>query len=99
MSPQGAPVALPIPASQTVTQPITESREISNHLTEDKSIEYEKRQVAIRLLQTTSKLITGILGYSFGGIKPIFFKLLPIFAINESSEFEPNLARDCKIVL
>ena len=46
-----------------------------------------------------SKFMTGILTRRNGPPDPILFELLPLLCINESNDFEPNLARDCTISL
>merc|ERR1711894_650577 len=63
------------------------------------SEEFGKRQVAIRMLQTVSKFLAGILTRAFNGPKPEYYKLLPMLCTNESNDFEPNLARDCAVTL
>ena len=60
---------------------------------DEKAVEYEKRQVAIRLLQTVSKFLAGSLHRAFNGVKPECFQLLEVLCINESNELEPSLAR------
>lgn len=67
--------------------------------TVDISEEFVKRQVAIRLLQTVSKFLAGIITRAFNGPKPEYYKLLPMLCTNESNDFEPNLARDCAVTL
>merc|ERR1719383_1546674 len=60
---------------------------------------WEERQDGVRLLQTISKLTISLLVRNFYPIKPDLFKLLPMLCINESSELEPELARDCTVAL
>eukprot|EP00095_Tigriopus_kingsejongensis_P000186 maker-scaffold41_size498431-snap-gene-0.12 protein:Tk00186 transcript:maker-scaffold41_size498431-snap-gene-0.12-mRNA-1 annotation:"proteasome activator complex subunit 4" len=77
--------------------PLPEPMDI--HLSDAKALEYETRQIAIRLLQTTARFLNGSLTRAFNGAKPEVFKLLPVLCNNEANEFEPNLARDCKMTL
>lgn len=41
----------------------------------------------------------GSLIRAYNGAKPEIFKLLPVLCNNEANDFEPNLARDCKVTL
>jgi len=65
----------------------------------EKSAEYEKRQSAIRLLHTVCKLLAGSVLRAFNPVKKEFFRLMPVLCMNESSEMEPHLARDCTVAL
>lgn len=50
-------------------------------------------------LFSACKFMCGSLMRAFNAAKPEYYKLLLMFCINESSEFETNLARDCTITL
>eukprot|EP00094_Tigriopus_californicus_P000230 TCALIF_00223-PA protein Name:"Similar to psme4 Proteasome activator complex subunit 4 (Xenopus laevis)" AED:0.06 eAED:0.06 QI:66/0.84/0.71/1/0.84/0.85/14/306/1826 len=95
MMPHDGPPA-PVPAQ---LPPPLASDTSSVELTDEKALEYEKRQVAIRLLQTTARFLYGSLIRAYNGAKPEIFKLLPVLCNNEANDFEPNLARDCKVTL
>ena len=60
---------------------------------------WERRQDGVRLLQTTCKLLAGVLVRNFYNVKPAMFRLLKLLCLNESSELEPDLARDCTVAL
>jgi len=60
---------------------------------------WEERQDGVRLLQTIGKLTISLLVRNFYPVKADLFKLLPMLCINESSELEPELARDCTVAL
>jgi len=60
---------------------------------------WEERQDGVRLLQTVCKLTTNLLVRNFYPVKQELFKLLPMMCLNESSELEPELARDCTVAL
>merc|ERR1719481_597357 len=66
---------------------------------DEKSEAWESRQQGVRLLQTVCKLIAGVLLRNWYSIKPQLYQFLPMLALNESSELEPELARDCNIAL
>jgi hypothetical protein len=61
--------------------------------------EWERRQDGVRLLQTTCKLMAGVLVRNFYPVKPALYRLLGLLCLNESSELEPDLARDCTVAL
>jgi hypothetical protein len=60
---------------------------------------WERRQDGVRLLQTVCKLMAGVLVRNFYTTKPVLFRLLKLLCLNESSELEPDLARDCTVAL
>ena len=60
---------------------------------------WEERQSGVRLLQTMCKLVAGVLLRNWYTVKPDLFKFLEMLALNESSELEPDLARDCNVAL
>ena len=60
---------------------------------------WEERQAGVRLLQTACKLLAGVLLRNWYSAKPELYSLLEMLAINESSELEPDLARDCNVAL
>ena len=60
---------------------------------------WEERQDGVRLLQTVCKLTSNLLVRNFYPVKPELFKLLHMICLNESSELEPELARDCTVAL
>ena len=60
---------------------------------------WEERQDGVRLLQTVCKLTSNLLVRNFYPVKPELFKLLHMMCLNESSELEPELARDCTVAL
>eukprot|EP00092_Neocalanus_flemingeri_P031411 GFUD01034116.1.p1 GENE.GFUD01034116.1~~GFUD01034116.1.p1 ORF type:complete len:1998 (+),score=527.07 GFUD01034116.1:71-6064(+) len=60
---------------------------------------WEERQSGVRLLQTVCKLVSGVLLRNWYTVKPELFKVLEMLALNESSELEPDLARDCNVAL
>lgn len=60
---------------------------------------WEERQAGVRLLQTVCKLLAGVLLRNWYSVKPQLFRFLEMLALNESSELEPDLARDCNIAL
>ena len=45
------------------------------------------------------KLVAGVLLRNWYTVKPDLFKFLEMLALNESSELEPDLARDCNVAL
>jgi len=45
------------------------------------------------------KLLSGCILRAFNPVNEAFFRLLPVLCMNESSELEPTLARDCTIAL
>merc|ERR1712013_967912 len=60
---------------------------------------WEERQAGVRLLQTVCKLLAGVLLRNWYSVKPQLFRFLEMLALNESSELEPDLARDCNVAL
>jgi len=63
------------------------------------AVKWEERQSGVRLLQTMCKLVAGVLLRNWYTVKPELFQLLEMLALNESSELEPDLARDCNVAL
>lgn len=45
------------------------------------------------------KLLAGVLLRNWYSIKPELYQFLEMLALNESSELEPDLARDCNMAL
>jgi len=68
-------------------------------LDDDLAKRWEERQAGVRLLQTVCKLLAGVLLRNWYSVKPQLFRFLEMLALNESSELEPDLARDCNIAL
>lgn len=70
------------------------------HLTDSHLLaQWEERQDGVRLLQTVCRLTTSVIVLNFYPVKPILYRLLAMLCINESSELEPELARDCTTAL
>jgi len=63
------------------------------------SARWEERQNGVRLLQTMCKLLAGVLLRNWYSVKPELYCFLEMLALNESSELEPDLARDCNVAL
>jgi len=74
---------------------VNEMKSGSADLTE----KWEERQSGVRLLQTMCKLVAGVLLRNWYTVKPDLFQFLEMLALNESSELEPDLARDCNVAL
>jgi len=55
----------------------------------------KEKQKAIRLLQAVCKCIGGCLVRDFRGVRPEYYKLLPMLCNHESNEIETHLAKDC----
>ena len=89
------PEALVPPELLKALHEVTESTSESAALTE----KWEERQAGVRLLQTMCKLIAGVLLRNWYTVKPDLFQFLEMLALNESSELEPDLARDCNVAL
>jgi len=49
--------------------------------------------------QTMCKLLAGVLLRNWYSVKPELYRFLEMLALNESSELEPDLARDCNVAL
>lgn len=60
---------------------------------------WEERQSGVRLLQTMCKLMAGVLLRNWYSVKPELYQFLEMLALNESSELEPDLARDCNVAM
>lgn len=60
---------------------------------------WEERQAGVRLLQTMCKLLAGVLLRNWYSVKPELYRFLEMLALNESSELEPDLARNCNVSL
>jgi len=90
------PEALLPPQLLSAIHEVTHTMSDSDVLAEKK---WEERQAGVRLLQTMCKLVAGVLLRNWYTVKPDLFQLLEMLALNESSELEPDLARDCNVAL
>lgn len=96
------PAALLLPETTTLpAQLITAIKDVTKDCGQsgDLAEKWECRQSGVRLLQTICKLIAGVLLRNWYTVKPDLFKFLEMLALNESSELEPDLARDCNVAL
>merc|ERR1711915_763997 len=92
----GLPETTTLPAQLiTAIKDVTKDCGQSGDLAE----KWECRQSGVRLLQSICKLIAGVLLRNWYTVKPDLFKFLEMLALNESSELEPDLARDCNVAL
>merc|ERR1711963_1008214 len=94
-APQGPPLVPPV--LRAVVDEVLAGG--GGELDDDLAKRWEERQAGVRLLQTICKLIAGVLLRNWYTVKPDPFKFLEMLALNESSELEPDLARDCNVAL
>ncbi len=94
----GMPHGMPDPMMfDPASHPMMEMTSQTNGIILDP--EKEEKQKAIRLFQAVCKCIGGCLERDIRGIRPEYYKLLPMLCNQESNDIEVHLAKDCSYVL